>query len=104
MLAGHVAVGLVAKRIEPRISLGTGILAALFADLAWCVFLIAGIERVRIRPGLGAAHYFDAVDIAWSHSLLMDAVWAALFATAYFARRRYARGAAVLFAAVLSHW
>jgi hypothetical protein len=104
MLAGHVAVGLVAKRIEPRISLGTGILAALFADLAWCVFLIAGIEHVRIRPGIGAAHYFDAVDIAWSHSLFMDVVWAGLFAAAYFARRRYARGAAVLFAAVLSHW
>jgi hypothetical protein len=69
MLAGHVAVGLVAKRIEPRISLGTGILAALFADVVWCVFLIAGIEHVRIRPGLGAAQYFDAVDMAWSHSL-----------------------------------
>src|SRR5580700_11506227 len=104
MLAGHVAVGLVAKRIEPSISLGTGILAALFADLVWCIFLIAGIEHVHIRSGMGAAQYFQAVDIGWSHSLLMDVVWAGLFATAYFARRRYARGAAVLFAAVLSHW
>lgn len=104
MLAGHVAVGLVAKRVEPGIPLGTTILAALFADLAWCVFLIAGIEHVRILPGMGAAHYFDAVDIAWSHSLSMDVVWAGLFAAAYFARQRCARGAAVLFAAVLSHW
>ncbi len=104
MLVGHVAVGLMAKRIEPRISLGTGILAALFADLAWCVFLIAGIEHVCILPAIGAAHYFDAVDIAWSHSLLMDIVWAGLFAAVYFARRHYGRGAAVLFAAVLSHW
>jgi high-affinity Fe2+/Pb2+ permease len=35
---------------------------------------------------------------------LMDMVWAALFAAVYFARRRYARGAALLFVAVLSHW
>src|SRR5580704_1071310 len=101
MLAGHVAVGLVAKRIEPRISLGTAILAALFADVVWCVFLIAGIEHVRIRPGEGAAHYFDDGERGCSHSLLMDVVWATLFAAVYFAWRRYARGAAVLFAAVL---
>jgi hypothetical protein len=31
-------------------------------------------------------------------------VWAAMLAAAYFARRRYPRGAWVLFAAVLSHW
>jgi len=104
MLVGHVAVGLLAKRIEPKISLGTGIWAALFADLAWCVFLIAGIEQVRIGPVRGAAHYLEAVNIAWSHSLLTDVVWAALFAAVYFVRRRYRRGAMVLFAAVLSHW
>jgi membrane-bound metal-dependent hydrolase YbcI (DUF457 family) len=104
MFVGHLAVGLVAKRIEPKLSLGTGVLAAMLVDLLWAIFLIAGIEHVRFKTGMGAGNYFDAYDIAMSHSLLMGAVWAALFAAAYFLRRHYPRGAWILFAAVLSHW
>ena len=72
MLAGHFAVALIAKRVEPKISLGTLALAAMLADLLGCVFTISGIEHVRFKPGLGAANYFDASDITMSHSLLMD--------------------------------
>ena len=46
----------------------------------------------------------DLYDFAWSHSLVMDVVWGALLAAAYFLTRRYGRGAWVLFAVVLSHW
>jgi membrane-bound metal-dependent hydrolase YbcI (DUF457 family) len=104
MLVGHVAVGLAAKRVTPRVSLGTLVLAALLPDLLWCVLLLAGIERVEIGPGRGAANYLAASDIAFSHSLLMDATWGALLAGAYFWARRYAWGAWMLFAAVVSHW
>lgn len=104
MLTGHIAVGLAAKRITPRVSLGTLVLAAVLPDLLWCAFLLAGVEHVQIQPGRGAANYLAALDMPFSHSLLMDAVWGALFAAAYFAMRRYARGAWMLFAAVISHW
>jgi len=104
MFVGHLAVGFAAKRVEPRISLGTSVLASMLPDLLWSLFLIAGIEHVQFKPGIGAANYFAASDIALSHSLLMDAMWAALFALAYFLLRRNPRGAWVLFAAVLSHW
>ncbi|MGA2739843.1 MAG: metal-dependent hydrolase [Bryobacteraceae bacterium] len=104
MLVGHIAVGLAAKRITPRVSLGTTVLAALLPDLLWCVFLLLGIEHVVLQPGRGAVNYFAASDIAFSHSLLMDAVWGAMFAAAYFFGRHYPRGAWVLFAAVMSHW
>jgi membrane-bound metal-dependent hydrolase YbcI (DUF457 family) len=104
MLAGHIAVGLAAKRITPRVSLGTTVLAALLPDLLWCVFLLAGIEHVQLKPGRGAVNYFGASDFAFSHSLLMDAAWGGLFAAAYYFARRYARGAWVLYAAVMSHW
>jgi LexA-binding, inner membrane-associated putative hydrolase len=104
MLVGHIAVGLAAKRITPRVSLGTTVLAAVLPDLLWCVFLMAGIEHVEIKPGRGAVNYLGASDIAFSHSLLMDAAWGALLAAAYFFARHYARGAWMLFAAVLSHW
>jgi len=104
MLVGHIAVGLAAKRITPHVSLGTTVLAALLPDLLWCVFLLTGIEHVELKAGLGAVNYLGASDIAYSHSLLMDAAWGALLAGAYFLTRHYARGAWVLFAAVLSHW
>lgn len=104
MFVGHFAVGLTAKRFEPAISLGMLVLASMLADLLWCVFMIAGIEHVQFKPGMGAANYLVASDIVLSHSLLMDAVWAALLTAVYFLRRRYPRGAWMLFAIVLSHW
>jgi membrane-bound metal-dependent hydrolase YbcI (DUF457 family) len=104
MFVGHFAVGLASKRVAPTISLGTLVLAAMLADLLWCLFLIAGIEHVEFRPAMGAANYFVASDIGWSHSLLMDAVWGSLLAAAYFLRQRSPRGAWVLFVAVVSHW
>lgn len=104
MFVGHFAVGFVAKRVEPKLSLGTSVLASLLVDVLWCVLMLAGVEHVQFKPGLGAANYIAASDFAWSHSLLTGAVWAVLFAAAYFMRRRYSRGAWVIFVAVLSHW
>lgn len=104
MFVGHLAIGFAAKRIEPRVSLGTAVLASMVSDLLWAIFLIAGIEHVQFKPARGAGNYFAAANIALSHSLLMDMIWAALFALAYFWWRRDRRGAWVLFAAVLSHW
>ena len=103
MLVGHLAVGLVAKRIEPKISLGTWILAALFSDLLVFPLLIAGIEHFDTVPG-ATVNRTVGRDIVYSHGLLSNVIWAALFATIYFLRRRYPRGAWLLFAVVLSHW
>ena len=104
MLVGHFAVGLAAKRIEPAISVGTLVVASMLADLLWCILILAGIEHVRLKPGIGAANYFVASDIGISHSLLMDGLWAALLSAAYFLMRRNLRGAWIIFGAVLSHW
>ena len=104
MFVGHYAVALIAKRAEPRINLGTLVLAAMFADIAWCVFMIFGLEHVQFKSGMGAGKYFSATNIALSHSLLMDVVWATLLALAYLLRRHYRRGALMIFLVVLSHW
>jgi hypothetical protein len=104
MLVGHLAAGFTAKRLAPQVSLGTLVLAAVAADLLWCLFLIAGIEQVRILPGRTTQDSLAAINIAYSHSLAMDAVWGLLLAAGFFVRRRCARGAWILFALVLSHW
>ena len=97
MLVGHVAVGLAGKRVVPGISLGTLVLAAVAADLLWCLFLMVGLERVEIRAA-GPTLMKSVVisEVPYSHSLLMDGLWASVFALAYFRVRRSARGAGVV--------
>ena len=51
MFIGHFALGLAAKRVAPRTSLGTLFAAPTLADLLWPVFLLTGWERVSIVPG-----------------------------------------------------
>ena len=104
MFVGHFAVGLAAKSVAPKVSLGTLILAAAFSDVLWILFFPLGIEQVVIQPGIMVANSLDLVYIPFSHSLLMDVVWGGLFAAIYFLLRRDSRGAWILFAAVLSHW
>lgn len=104
MLVGHFAVGLAAKRIQPGVSAGTLVLASMFADLLWCVLMLAGIEHVQFKPVSGAGNYFNASNILISHSLAMDGVWAAMLSGAYYVRRRHSRGALLIFGVGLSHW
>jgi len=104
VFVGHLAVGFAGKRIAPKTSLGTLLLASQLADIVWPVLILAGVEHVRITPGFTAASPLDLYDFPISHSLLMDVMWAGLFAVAYFLARRYSRGAWVLFATVVSHW
>ena len=104
MFVGHIGVALAAKRVAPRTSLGTLLLATQFADFIWPIFLVLGIEQVRIAPGITVVTPLDFVHYPWSHSLLTDAIWALLFAGIYFAVRRYPRGALVVAIGVLSHW
>lgn len=104
MLVGHFAVGLGAKPIAPRVSVGTLMLAAVVADLLFWAFVLLGIEHVRVSPGITATNALDLYDIPWSHSLAMDTVWAGLLGGVYFVRHRNPRGAWILATVVLSHW
>lgn len=104
MFIGHVAVGLAAKKAAPRVSLGTFVLAAELPDLLWPLFLIAGIEHVRIDPGNTAFTPLEFYDYPVSHSLLTVIGWGTLLGVLYCWIRRYARGAWVLAAVVVSHW
>jgi membrane-bound metal-dependent hydrolase YbcI (DUF457 family) len=104
MFVGHFAAGMIGKRAAPAVSLGTMLLAAMFADVLFCLFLLGGVEHVAIQPGITAVNPLDLYDIPYSHSLLLDFVWAAALAGIYFWRRGDRRGTAVIFAAVLSHW
>ena len=104
MFIGHFAVGFAAKRAAPKVSLGTLILSVQLLDLLWPIFLVLGIEHVRIDPGNTAFTPLDFYDYPISHSLLTAVGWGALLGIAYFAIRRSSRGAWILTAGVVSHW
>ena len=70
MFIGHYGVALAAKKLAPRTSLGILFLAAQFVDMLWPVFLLAGMEHVRIDPGNTAFTPLDFYDYPISHSLL----------------------------------
>jgi hypothetical protein len=101
---GHFAVGLASKRAAPRASLGVLMAAPLFADLLWPIFLIAGVETVRIDPGNTAVTPLDLHDFPWSHSLVMSLAWSVVLAAAFWAATRYGRGAFVIALGVFSHF
>jgi len=104
MFVGHFGVGFAGKAVAPRASLGTLFLAAQFVDLLWPTLLLLGLERVEVRPGITRVTPLDFVSYPISHGLLAAVAWGLLFAGVYGLARRYAAGAATMFAAVVSHW
>jgi len=76
MFLGHDAVAFAAKKVAPKTSLGTLFLSTQFLDLLWPIFLLLGIEHVRIDPGNTAFTPLDFYDYPISHSLLTVIGWA----------------------------
>jgi hypothetical protein len=104
MFIGHFGVGLGAKALAPRASLGTLFLAAQFLDLLWPTLLLLGAERVEIRPGITQVTPLDFASYPISHSLALVLCWGLLFGAVYWLLRRYPAGAVVAGVAVVSHW
>jgi hypothetical protein len=104
MFIGHFGVALAAKRLAPRTSLATLILAAQFLDVLWPVFLLLGLEHFRVAPRITKVQPLDFYDYPFTHSLTMALRWALAFALIYYLIRRYVAGAWVVGAVVLSHW
>ncbi len=104
MFIGHFAVGFAAKRVAPRTSLTVLLTAAVFLDLLWPIFLLLGIEQVRIRPGDTPFTPLEFVSYPWSHSLLMALVWSGIVAVLYRMRTAYVVGAVWTGILVFSHW
>jgi membrane-bound metal-dependent hydrolase YbcI (DUF457 family) len=102
MFIGHAAVALAAKPLAPRVNLGVALVAAYWVDLVWPVFLLLGIEQVRIDPGNTAFTPLDFVHYPWTHSLAAVLAWSVLFGIAFL--KTGSREAAVLGLLVFSHW
>jgi hypothetical protein len=104
MFIGHLALGLAAKRVTPRVSLAMLFAAAQLADLLWPVLVAVGIEQVRIDPGNTAFTPLDFVSYPYSHSLVLLIVWGITLGAAYRAIAGGRRTFVTLSVLVVSHW
>lgn len=104
MFVGHYAVGLAAKRLAPKTSLGILIAAPILLDLVWPILVLGGWEHVSIveSPNPFFRLQFDSYPI--SHGLVAVIGWATFFASIYFGVMRYLAGAITVWIGVVSHW
>ena len=104
MFIGHFAVGFASKPLAPKASLGWLMLAPMFCDVLWPLFLALGIEKTEVVPGYTAFTPLNLYDIPWSHSLAMVLVWSGALGGLYLLKNRDRRGAAVVALGVFSHF
>ncbi|MGH7526781.1 MAG: hypothetical protein ACREMX_08745 [Gemmatimonadales bacterium] len=107
MFVGHYGVSFAAKKVAPSIPLWVLFIAVQLLDVFWAPFILLGIEKARIVPGITASNPLDLNYMPYTHSLLAALLWStgAFLACRMLAHRRVAQGAAlVLGLAVLSHW
>jgi hypothetical protein len=104
MGVGHIAVGFASKRWAPNVSLGWLLVAPVFVDILFSVFVLLGIERARIVPGITEAMPLDLQYVGVSHSLVAVLGWAVAFAALYLALHGDRRAAVILAVGVFSHF
>lgn len=107
MFVGHYGVSFAVKRADPSIPLWVLFIAVQLLDVFWAPFILLGIERVRIVPGITASNPLDLYYMPYTHSIVAAVLWslAALVVYRLFARAGPVRKAALLVAlAVFSHW
>ena len=106
MGVGHLAVGLVLKRAEPRLNLGLLFFAVLLSDFLLGVFYWMGLEHAYIPVDFARLHYLT-FRFPYSHGLIASFVWAALafLVAKYLWRNGDGTRIAIIFGlAVLSHF
>jgi len=91
---------------DKRIPLWLLFIAVQFIDVLWSIFVLLGIEKVRIVPGITASNALDLYYMPYTHSLLGVLFWSLLaFAMCQFVPAlRGKRTGLILAAAVFSHW
>ena len=107
MFVGHYGVAFAVKSNENKIPLWVLFVAVQLLDFLWAPFVLLGIEKVRMVPGITATNALDLYYMPYTHSLVGALVWSGLA----FAIYRMASGANVSHAvallvgfAVFSHW
>lgn len=106
MFVGHYGPSFATKAIKKSIPLWVLFLAVQLLDVLWGIFVLLGIEKVRIVPGITATSPLDLYYMPYTHSLDGALFWSLAAAIVYYVLRR-AEGwasACLVGGAVFSHW
>jgi len=81
-------------------------IAVQFIDVLWAIFVLLGIEKVRIVPGITASSPLDLYYMPYTHSLVGALGWSllAFLVCQTIPRWRGARAGVILAVACFSHW
>jgi hypothetical protein len=106
MFVGHYGPAYVANVAKRSIPLWVVFIAVQLVDVGWAIFVLLGVEKVRIVPGITATNPLDLYYMPYTHSFVGSAIWSIGAALAYYLlRARDGRvAAAIVGAAVFSHW
>jgi hypothetical protein len=104
MFIGHQGIAFAAKAVAPRANLGLLFFAAMWLDILWPILLLAGVEEVRVAPGITKVSPFDFVYYPYSHSLLFAMLWGLLFGRIIWGLTHDVRITVIVGLVVFSHW
>ncbi len=107
MFVGHYGVSFAARRVWPRVPLWVWFIAVQLLDILWAPFILLGVERVRIVPGITASNPLDLYYMPWTHSLVAALGWSVAAMLAWRAVRNREGWTPATFGiglAVFSHW
>jgi len=107
MFVGHYGVAFAVKTERNKIPLWVLFVAVQLLDCLWAPFVLLGIEKMRVVPGITATNALDLYYMPYTHSLIGALFWSAVaFALYKVGRRNPASNAVALLVgfAVFSHW
>lgn len=76
---GHYGVGFALKKLNNQLSLGLLFLAVQLPDILWNIFVLLGIEKVRIAKEFTTVTPLEFISYPFSHSLLSNLILALIF-------------------------
>jgi hypothetical protein len=106
MFIGHYGVSLASKPLRPSVPLWVWFIAVQWMDVVWSIFVLFGIEKLRIVPGFTEANGLDLYYMPYSHGLPGSIVLSLLFGAivAMFVSENRATTLLLVAAASFSHW
>jgi hypothetical protein len=106
LFVGHYSASFAGRAIERRIPLWLLFIAVQSVDVLWAIFVLLGIEKVRIVPGFTASNPLDLYYMPYTHSLVGAIGWSVLafLICQSVPRLRGGRTGTIVALAVFSHW
>ena len=106
MFIGHYGPAFGAKAVAKAIPLWVLFVAVQWLDVWWSIFVLTGVEKLRIVPGFTQGSPLDLYYMPYTHGLIGALVLSALLGAivALFMKQQRMLSFFIVAAAVFSHW